>query len=125
MGFWDLALWFLSVFIFIAYLTVLISILRDIFQDKNLNGGLKAVWVIFLLFVPVVTALVYLIVRGTGMANRSMNHATDNWESYPGAGDPVVGNSAASQIEQARALLDSGAINQTEYEQLKSKALAL
>ncbi|MFT2817950.1 SHOCT domain-containing protein [Leifsonia sp. A12D58] len=122
--FWDLVGWFLSAFIFIAYLMVLFSILRDIFQDRNLNGFLKAIWIIFLIFVPFLTALVYLIVRGTGMANRSMNQSTGNWDKESDSGTAFVSTSAADQIAHAKALLDAGAINQTEYEQLKSKALA-
>lgn len=122
--FWDLVGWFLSAFIFIAYLMVLFSILRDIFQDRNLNGFLKAIWIIFLIFVPFLTALVYLIVRGTGMANRSMNQSTGNWDKESDFGADFVGTTAADQIAHAKALLDAGAINQTEYEQLKSTALA-
>ena len=124
--FWDLVGWFLSAFIFIAYLMVLFSILRDIFQDRNLNGFFKAIWIIFLIFVPFFTALVYLIVRGTGMANRSMNRSTGNWEgdSGPAAAAATTGGSAVDEIERAKALLDAGVINQTEYQQLKSKALS-
>jgi hypothetical protein len=69
-GFWDLFWWFFWAFAFVAYLIVLFSILVDIFRDHTLNGWLKAVWILFLVFVPFITGLVYIIARGKGMAER-------------------------------------------------------
>ena len=75
MGFWnsfgDIIWWFLWIFAFTAYLFVLFAILADLFRDHELNGWWKALWIIFLIFVPFLTALVYLIARGRGMAERS------------------------------------------------------
>jgi len=68
---WDIFWFFFWVFVWVAYLFVLIYIVIDIFRDHSLNGWLKAVWLIFLIFVPFITALVYLIARGKGMAERS------------------------------------------------------
>jgi hypothetical protein len=69
-GFWDLFWWFFWAFAFVAYLIVLFSILVDVFRDHTLNGWLKAVWILFLVFVPFITGLVYVITRGRGMAER-------------------------------------------------------
>ena len=119
-SFWDLIWWFLMVFIFVAYLFALFAIVGDIFRDRNLAGGWKAVWIFF----PIVTALVYLIARGKGMGERQVAAA----QQYKTAQDDyikqVAGTSPAEQIAQAKALLDTGAISPSEFETLKAKALA-
>ena len=127
-SFWDIIWWFLTIFIFISYLFVLIAIIGDLFRDHKLNGWWKAVWVIFLLFFPIVTALVYLIARGRGMGERSQAQAKQLQEaqseyikSVAGAG---AATSPADEIAKARALLDAGTIDQAEYDALKAKALA-
>jgi Phospholipase_D-nuclease N-terminal len=127
-SFWDVIWWFLWVFVFVAYLMVLFAIIADLFRDHSLNGWWKAVWIIFLIFVPFLTALVYLIARGEGMARRSAREerqyqvATDEYiRQAAGAG---VGVSRAEEIARAKALLDSGSINQEEFEVLKAHALA-
>ncbi len=101
----------------------LFSIIGDIFRDRSLSGFAKAVWFIFLIFVPILTALVYLIARGGGMAERD----AETVRRYKSAQDDyiksVAGTSPADQIAQAKSLLDSGAISQAEYDQLKAKAL--
>ncbi|WP_454169333.1 PLDc N-terminal domain-containing protein [Microbacterium paulum] len=123
-SFWDLIWWFLMVFIFVAYLFALFAIVGDIFRDRNLAGGWKAVWIFFLIFFPIVTALVYLIARGKGMGERQVAAA----QQYKTAQDDyikqVAGTSPAEQIAQAKALLDTGAISPSEFETLKAKALA-
>jgi hypothetical protein len=124
-SFWDLFWWFFWVYVFIAYLMVLFSIVADIFRDHSMNGWLKAVWIIFLVFFPFITALVYLIARGRGMAERqakaaqSAQVATDQYiQSVASKGNP------ADQIASAKSLLDSGTITQEEFDKLKQKALA-
>ncbi len=82
-SFWDIIWWFLWIFVFVAYMFALFSIVVDLFRDRKLNGWWKAVWLIFLIFVPFLTALVYLIARGRGMAERSDRSAVDP-ESYYG-----------------------------------------
>ena len=77
MGFWDFLLWIFWVFVFVAYLMVVFSIIADIFRDHALNGWLKAIWILFLIFVPFLTALIYLIARGSGMQKRSLAQAQE------------------------------------------------
>ncbi|MFV0433433.1 MAG: SHOCT domain-containing protein [Leucobacter sp.] len=123
-SFWAALVWFFWAAIFIAYLMTLFSILIDIFRDSKLRGWAKAIWIIFLVFVPFLTALVYLIARGDGMSERASKAAE---ESKQGAEDyirSVAQTDPASQIEKAAALLKSGAISQSEYEHLKTRALA-
>ena len=70
---WDVFWFYFWIFAYIAYLFVLVYIIIDVFRDHTLNGWLKAVWILFLVFVPWITALVYLIARGKGMAERSQS----------------------------------------------------
>ena len=126
-SFWDFFWFILSFFLLMAYLMVLFQIVGDLFRDKGLNGFAKAVWVFFLIFLPILTALVYLIARGEGMAQRGVaaaKAAQDDAESYirqvsAGAASP------ADEIARAKALLDDGSINQQEFDALKAKALGL
>lgn len=125
MDLWSLIAWFFWVFVFVAYLMVLFSILGDLFRDHTLNGWLKAIWIIFLIFVPFLTALIYLIARGQGMTKRSIEQAQElraQQDAY--IRSTAGGGSAADDIAKAKSLLDSGAISQAEFDALKAKALA-
>ncbi|MFE5410746.1 SHOCT domain-containing protein [Microbacterium sp. NPDC056569] len=126
-GFWDFILWFFWIFVFVAYLMVLFSIIGDIFRDHELNGWLKAVWILFLIFVPFLTALIYLIARGSSMQKRSIEQAQElraAQDAYIRQTAGTGGSSAADDIAKAKSLLDSGAISQAEFDALKAKALA-
>ncbi|MEU1970169.1 PLDc N-terminal domain-containing protein [Microbacterium sp. NPDC019599] len=117
--------YFVLVFVFVAYLSILFSILGDLFRDRELNGWLKAVWVIFLIFVPFLTALIYLVVRGRHMAERQQRMleqqraAQAEYIQKVAAAPP----SASEEIARAKALLDSAAISQAEFDAIKAKAL--
>jgi len=125
-SFWDVIWWFFWVFAFIAYLMALFAIIGDLFRDHKLNGWAKAVWIIFLIFVPFLTALIYLIARGSGMAERSQKET----RQYQAATDEYIRQtagttaSASDEIAKAKSLLDAGTISQGEYDLLKAKALA-
>lgn len=112
------------IFVFFAYLMLLFSIITDLFRDHKLNGWLKALWFIFLLFVPVITALIYVIARGQGMAERSQKAAAQAETATEDYIRNVAGSTPAQQIAHAKQLLDSGAITQAEFDALKKKALA-
>ena len=117
--FWWFLLWS---FYFIAYLYVVIVIITDLFRDDALNGWLKALWIIALVFVPFLTALIYIIARGKGMAARAQS-ARGGVVAESDAYRPSASSSPAADIAQAKALLDAGAISQGEFDALKSKAL--
>lgn len=122
-NFWDFIWLILSTFVFVAYLLILFQIVADLFRDSELGGGSKALWLIGLIFVPMFTALVYVIARGNGMALRqraAMERSKSEAESYI---RQVAGKSPAEQIADAKALLDAGTINQEEFAKLKAKAL--
>jgi len=123
-NFWDIILLILSFFVTVAYLLVLFQIVVDLFRDSDLGGGWKAIWIIGLIFVPVFTALLYVIARGRGMAERqrgAVQKARAETDAYV---REVAGSAPADQIARAKALLDSGTITPDEYSRLKAKALA-
>ncbi|TFD28323.1 SHOCT domain-containing protein [Cryobacterium cryoconiti] len=121
---WDVIWFFFWTFAFIAYLMVLFSIIGDIFRDSTLNGWAKAGWMLFLVFVPFLTALVYLIARGKGMAERQMQAAQRSQQATEQYVRSVAGSGgSADEIGKAKALLDSGTITPDEYAALKAKAL--
>jgi Short C-terminal domain len=125
-SFWELFWWFFWIWVFVAYLMVLFSIIADLFRDHALNGWLKAVWIIFLVFFPFITALVYLIARGRSMAERSGREAAQVRSAQDAYIRSVAGSGGASatdEIAKAKALLDAGTISQAEFDALKSKAL--
>jgi len=126
MSFWDI-IWFIIIFFaFASYLMVLFSIVADLFRDPEVSGVMKAVWVICLVFFTFITAIVYLIVRGRGMNERTMKEdeeARQAQEDYVRS-VATTGTSAPDQIAKAKDLLDSGAITADEFASIKAKALA-
>jgi Short C-terminal domain/Phospholipase_D-nuclease N-terminal len=123
-SFWEI-LWFsLWAFFFVVYLMALFAIIGDIFRDKTLGGVGKAVWLFFLIFVPFLTALVYLIARGDGMAQRNMRDAKDAQVATDEYIRSVAKASPSDEIAKAKSLLDAGTINQQEYEAIKARALS-
>lgn len=123
MSFFGELFWFLLwSFYFIAYLYVVIVIITDLFRDHELNGWFKALWIIALVFVPFLTALIYIIARGKGLAQRSQSYRRG---VVPESDDyrPAASTSPADDIAKAKALLDAGTISQGEFDALKSKAL--
>lgn len=124
MNFWNFISYFFWSFIFISYLMVLFRIVGDVFRDRSLNGWMKALWMIFLIFVPFLTALVYLIARGRGMTERQiegMQQARADTDSY--IRSVASADSPATDIAKAKALLDAGTITPAEFESLKARAL--
>ncbi|KKB13353.1 membrane protein [Devosia geojensis] len=123
-NFWDFLWLLVSAFLLISYLMVLFQIIADLFRDTQLGGFGKALWIIALLVLPLLTALVYVIVRGGGMTrryNESISRARAETDEYI---RETAGRSPAAEIAQADALLKSGTITEAEFRQLKAKALA-
>lgn len=119
--FWLLVWWSL----FFYFLMVLFMIFGDLFGDRDLSGWAKAGWLVFLLLFPPITVLVYLVARGKQMGERrskAVEAAQSQTESYIRSVAQQSG--PADQIASAKTLLDSGAVTQAEFDQLKAKALA-
>src|SRR5689334_20881012 len=121
--FWDYVWYTILVFAFVAYLIILFQILADLFRDHTVSGIAKAAWVIGLVIFPYITALVYLIVRGKGMAVRSQQAHAEAKQAADDYIRQVAGKSPAEQIADAKALFDAGTIDATEFAQLKARAL--
>jgi hypothetical protein len=122
--FWDAVVLMASTFFFIAYLIVLFQVIVDLFRDSELGGGSKVLWIIGLIFLPLLTALIYILARGKGMSERqraAVRSAKSDTEAYI---RDVAGKSPADQIADAKKLLDAGIINDDEFTRLKAKALA-
>lgn len=117
-----------TMFIFFAWIIwfwLLITIFADVFRRSDIGGGTKTLWCIFVILTPFIGVFVYLISQSKGMNERNLQsvqqqkqQADDYIRSVSGGGD------ASSQIAQAKSLLDTGAINQQEFDSLKQKALA-
>ena len=125
MSFWDIVWFIILSYAFVAYLMMLFSVLGDMFRDHELTGGAKAVWLLFFLFVPFLSALVYLMVRGDGMAERQMRRMQAAKADQDAYIQQVAGQQAspAAQIAQAQQLRDSGEITADEFATLKARAL--
>lgn len=122
----GILLWMLEFFLFVIWFWLLIAIFSDLFRDKNTGGGVKALWVFFLIILPFLGILLYLIFRGKGMGERGAAQAAAAQEQFNAQIRTAAGStdSAADQIAKAKALLDSGAIDQGEFDKLKAAALA-
>ena len=124
-------------FIFFAYLMCLFWIFGDVFRSHDIGGGAKTLWVLFIIVLPFLGMLLYLIVRGNGMSQRAIDSQKEMQKAQVEYARAVVGQDNASaasaasagpspseQIASAKALLDQGTITEAEFAQIKSKALA-
>jgi hypothetical protein len=123
-SFFDAVMLIIPTLVLVTYLIVLFQIVVDLFRDTELGGGSKVLWMIGLIFLPILTAVIYIIARGGGMADRqraSLQRAKSDTDAYI---REVAGKSPAEQIADAKALLDAGTINADEFAKLKAKACA-
>lgn len=120
---WEVMGWFFWAFVFVATIFTLIMVFTDLFRDKDLNGWAKAVWILFLVFIPLLTSLVYLIVRHKGVEERAASEFQRQKEAQDQYIRDVANVSVADEITKAKGLLDTGAITQQEFDQLKGRTL--
>jgi hypothetical protein len=117
-------LWSMIIFFFwVIWIWIVITVLIDIFRRHDIGGWSKALWVIFVVILPWLGVLVYLIVEHDGMRDRSVKQAQAQRAAFDDYVRDTAGGSA-TEIAQAKALLDAGTITQEEFEQLKAKALS-
>jgi Phospholipase_D-nuclease N-terminal len=120
-------LWSMIIFFcWVVWIWMMIVILTDVFRRHDISGWGKAAWTVFLIVLPFLGVLVYLISQHDKMADRSAEAARGQQAELDRYVKSVAGNGggAAAEIEQAKRLLDTGAITQPEFETLKAKALA-
>jgi hypothetical protein len=117
-------LWTMFIFfLFVIWIWILITVFADIFRRKDIGGGSKALWIVFVIVLPYLGVLVYLIANHDGMADRNLAQMQKQQAAADDYIRSVAGGSAA-EIEKAKGLLDSGAITQAEFDTIKAKALA-
>jgi Short C-terminal domain/Phospholipase_D-nuclease N-terminal len=122
---WDVFLsmfWFMLLF---AWISLIIHIFSDLFRDRSLSGGAKALWALLLVFLPWVGALVYLIARGRSMNERAQQAAEAQEASLRAYVQEAAGSpSPADELRKLAELRDSGVITPADYETAKAKVLA-
>jgi Phospholipase_D-nuclease N-terminal len=121
----DVFLSIVYLFVFVIWFWLLISIFGDLFGDHTISGWEKAAWILCVILLSYLGILIYLIVRGRGMAERSLKRqqeAQQQFDSY--VKETAGGSDAADQIAKAHSLLEKGAISQAEFDSIKAKALA-
>ncbi len=123
-SFGEALLTVLSVFVFMAWILVLFTILSDLFRDHEMSGWGKAVWVLFLIFLPFLAALIYLIARGSGMRERAIAEQKHQQEQLSEYVKATAGSSSADELTKLAKLRDDGVISAEEFERQKAKLLA-
>jgi Short C-terminal domain/Phospholipase_D-nuclease N-terminal len=122
-AFWTI----LEIFLWVIWIWILITVFIDIFRSHDLSGGAKALWFIFVLFIPLVGVLVYLIARGGSMHERSVKQAQHQDAEFRHYVQQAAGSSSAStadQLEKLASLRDRGVITTDEFQREKDKVLA-
>ena len=121
--FGDLLLTVFEIFLFVVWIWILFTIISDLFRNHDMSGGLKALWIVLLIFIPYITALVYLIVYGNDMRERTLRaqaeakHAADDYIRT------AAHTSPADELHKLHELVEKGALTEAEYEQAKAKLL--
>jgi Phospholipase_D-nuclease N-terminal/Short C-terminal domain len=122
--FGELLLVALEIFFFVIWIWILITILTDLFRDHETSGWAKALWVLFLVFIPFLTALVYLIVRGSGMRDRTIKAQADAKKHFDDYIRTEAHTTPADELHKLNELKEKGALSEDEFQKAKEKLLA-
>src|SRR5262245_31446261 len=121
---WDVFLSMLFFFILFLLIMLVVNVFMDLIRDKTTSGGMKALWTIFIIFMPFLGVFVYLIARGGSMADRQMKQVADQEQQFRAyVQDAAASNSPAEELATLADLHDRGKISDEEYASLKAKAL--
>ncbi|MDX6595376.1 MAG: hypothetical protein QOI72_758 [Solirubrobacterales bacterium] len=120
----ELLLVAFEIFFFVVWVWILITILSDLFRDHELSGWAKAVWVLFLLFIPFLTALIYLVVRGSGMRDRTIKAQADAKKHFDEYVQKQAHSTPADELHKLNDLKEKGALSAEEFDKAKAKLLA-
>ena len=123
-GFGEVLLLVLEVFLFVAWLWILFAVIGDVFRDHDLSGWAKAAWVFVLVFLPFLGALVYLIARGDGMRERTIKEQEDVKSHFDAYVREQAGSSSADELHKLSELKAKGELSNDEFERAKEKLLA-
>lgn len=120
-GLGEALLTVLSIFFIVIWIWILITVLIDLFRDHELSGWWKAVWVFFLVFLPIITVLIYLIARGSGMRERAIAEQKQMQEASEQYIRSVAGSSPVDELHKLDELKARGSISQEEFDRLKAR----
>lgn len=112
------------IFLFVAWIMVLFSIIGDLFRDHQLSGWAKAIWILFLIAIPFLAALIYLIVRGHGMRDRSIKEQAEVRRHFDEYVRETAGTSPVDELHKLNELKEKGAISNEEFERMKAKLVS-
>jgi hypothetical protein len=122
-NFGELLLLVFEIFIFMMWFWILFVIITDLFRDHELSGWWKAVWVLFLVFVPFITGFIYLIARGHGMAERAAKEQGDAKREFDNYVREQAQSSPADELDKLQGLREKGALTDAEFEAQKARLL--
>src|ERR1700712_332705 len=123
-SFGDLLLIGLEIFFFVIWIWILITIITDLFRDHEMSGWAKAAWVLFLVVIPFLTALIYLIARGSGMRDRTIKAQADTKKHFDEYVRTQAHSTPADELHKLNDLKEKGAISAEEFDKAKAKLLA-
>lgn len=123
-GLWDVIVSMFWFMLLVAWFWLILSILADLFRDRDMSGWGKALWALFIIVVPWLGALVYLIARGGSMQERERQRALEQQANMRAYLPPQTEQGLSKELRELAELRDSGVLTPAEYEQAKAKALA-
>ncbi|HEX4306490.1 MAG TPA: SHOCT domain-containing protein [Solirubrobacterales bacterium] len=123
-SFGDLLLLVFEVSLFVIWIWILFAIISDLFRDHEMSGWAKAIWILFLVFIPMISALVYLVARGSGMRDRTIKAQTDAKAHFDEYVRTQAHSSPADELHKLADLKDKGALSAEEFDRAKEKLLA-
>ena len=121
--FGELLLIVLEIFFFVIWIWILFTIITDLFRDHEMSGWGKAIWIFFLIFLPFITALIYLIARGNGMRDRTIQAQVDAKKHFDDYVRQTASTSPADELHKLQELKEKGALTDEEFQKAKSKLL--
>ena len=123
-SFWDFFWDMLLIMAWVIWFWLLITVFADLFRRHDTSGFAKVAWVVFVIVLPYLGVLVYLLVQHDGMAQRNVKAAEAQQQQFDSYVQSVAKTDPAEQITKAKAQLADGTITQAEFDQLKQKALS-
>ncbi|HEX3361611.1 MAG TPA: SHOCT domain-containing protein [Solirubrobacterales bacterium] len=123
-SFGDLLLTVFEITLFVIWIWILFTIIGDIFRDHDMSGWAKAIWIIFLVFIPYISMIVYLVVRGSGMRERTLKAQSEAKQHFDSYVQEQAHTSPADELHKLNDLKEKGALSPAEFDQAKAKLLA-